>query len=389
MPLKLEELIEYLEAHDGLGPAEQDDLWPGYDEEQGDLYLIDWRRLFGSERNEPLFPDPDIEEFDGSLVEEIGSAMGQGPPVDEAQAREVADRRPEICAWYQPITFHAFAWGIFLREDCLRSIAADIARWVPPLYYQHPATLAPELLRMSFASLYLHERYHHKTEAHAVRLLVAEQRPCYRSYWNKVYARAARSGGGGPLEEALANADSYRSLGERTYRRFVSSPVYEAAQEYLRWRFPFDPPGYCDAPMYLRDPDFEAGQNLLKSQVQEAVAHPRRTVAEWQFAPNMNESLFGITSDIWLVVPAGRRPTVPTFPLYRPVSTTNVLAALKREFGYAEVKGGKGSHVKLKARELPTQILPDRKDLPPHVLKNIANSLRYRDIGDLLAELGL
>lgn len=116
-----------------------------------------------------------------------------------------------------------------------------------------------------------------------------------------MYAPAARPGGGGALEEALANADSYRRLGEQTYRRFVPDPIYRAAQDYLRWRFPLDPPGYCDAPAYLRDVDNDSGQNTLKSQVQEAVARPYRTVSQWRLAPNMNESLFGITSDIWVI----------------------------------------------------------------------------------------
>jgi len=175
-------------------------------------------------------------------------------------------------------------------------------------------------------------------------------------------------------------------------RRIAGSfdPVFKAAQAYLRWRFPHDPPGYCDAAQYLSGSDNQAGQNVLKSQVQEAVARPYRTVSQWRLAPNMNESLFGITSDIWIVVPAGSRPTVPTFPLYRPASTTKVVASLKRDFGYTEAKGGKGSHVKLKGRDLPTLILPGgRKDLSPVVLKNIAVALGFRDPGELLAYLGL
>ena len=227
--------------------------------------------------------------------------------------------------------------------DCLRSIAVDIARWVPRLHHAHPGSLAPSLLRMSFASLYLHEVYHHKTEAHAIRLAVVERKPCYRRYWNSVYAPVVRPSGGGALEEALANADSYRRLGEQTYRRFVADPIYRAAEDYLRWRFPLDPPGYLrDAPAYLRDVDNEAGQNMLKSQVQEAVARPYRTLSQWRLAPNMNESLFGITSDIWVVVPPGARPTLPTFPLYRPASTTKLVALAQARVRLRRGQGRQG-----------------------------------------------
>jgi predicted RNA binding protein YcfA (HicA-like mRNA interferase family) len=241
---------------------------------------------------------------------------------------------------------------------------------------------------MAFASLFLHEAYHHKTEALAVRLAVAERRPCYRRYWHAVYRPAV--GTTGPLEEALANADSYRRLSENTYRRFVPNEILEAARDYLRWRFPKDPPGYRDAPAYLSNPSFDVGQNTLKSQVQEGVDPPHRTVSQWRVAPNMNESLFGFSSDIWIVVPPGGRPRLPTFPLYRPASTDDLVRALRRAFGYSSVKGGKGSHMKLKASDLPTLILPGgRKDLSPVVLKNVARALGFGDPGDLLKYLGL
>src|SRR5262249_34546238 len=156
-------------------------------------------------------------------------------------------------------------------------------------------------------------------------------------------------------------------------------------RSYLDWRFDKDPPGYCDAPKYLKDGPNETGQNTLKSQVQEGVGRPYRTVSQWRIAPNMNESLFGFSSDIWIVVPRGSRPRLPTFPLYRPASTDDLIRALRSTYGYATVKGGRTSHVKLKASGRPTLILPGgRKDLSPIVLKNTAHALGFRDPGDLL-----
>lgn len=378
MTLKASDIVEYLEQEGQLGAPDGDDGWPEYDEGQGVLHRVDWGQLFGGGDGE-LFDDPE-------LVDEIGSNFGRGEPKGEADVLDVASRRPEVCAWYQPIHFHGMAWGIFLMDDCMRQIARDIARWVPR--GMNSWAVGPQLLRVAFSSLFLHEAYHHKTEAHSIRLMVAERTPCYRSYWDRVYAPAARSKTTGPLEEALANANSLHRMREARYRE--ASPVHEAAQRYLEWRFKHDPPGYCEAPKYHRPADYEVGQNILKSQVQEGKSKPFRTVSQWNLAPNMNESLFGITSDIWTVVRPGARPSIPTFPLYRPASTRSVVAALMRQYGYTEAKGGKGSHVKLKAPGRPTVILPGgRKDLSPVVLRNTAIALGFRDPGSLLLHLGL
>lgn len=390
MGLNVAQIVAYLNDEQQLGSPEASP-WPAYEPDQGDLYLIDWRGLFGGERNEPIFQELD----DPELADAVASALGRGAPESGSpEAAGMAGRRPEVCAWYQPIHFHGLGWGIFIREDCVRSIAVDIARFVRPTggrggYGGGAWSYLPELLRMAFASLFLHEAYHHKTEALAIRLHVAERTPCYHSYWSKVYEPLARPGAAGPLEEALANANSFQRLAEGAYRRYVSLEVYQATRCYLKWRFPHDPPGYRDAGKYLSPPKFDDVQNQLWSQVQEAEVKPFRPAAQWRMAPNMNESLFGLSSDIWLVVPAGRGPSLPTFPLYRPVATRAIESALT-EHGYTRVKGGKGSHIKLKASNMPTLVLPGgRKDLSPTVLKSVAVALGFPGIGELLDELNL
>jgi hypothetical protein len=243
---------------------------------------------------------------------------------------------------------------------------------------------------MAFASLFLHEAYHHKTESFAIRLDITERTPRYRNYWAKVYEPASRPRGGGPLEEALANADSFRRLNEPAHARSVPRDLVRSTRDYLTWRFPFDPPGYSAAHSFLGNEANFDGQNLLKSQVQEGIAKPFRTVDQWRMAPNMNESLFGLSSDIWVLVRKGGVPTLPTFPLYRPVPSLKLEKALRISYGYSRVKGGgKGSHVKLKAPGYPTLILPgDRKDLSPVVLKGVAADLGFRDVGEFLVAIG-
>lgn len=383
MALTVGEILEHLELEGEFGPP-QTSVWPSYDPAEYDAYLIDWRGLFGVSNREPIFQGVD----DPELADWIGTNLGAGEPRGD-DSREVADRRPEVCAWYQPIHFFGHDWGIFILDDCVRRIAGDIARWVPRSVGASVWALQAPLLQMSFASLFLHEAFHHKTESFAIRLDVTERTPRYRTYWGSVYAPAARPKGGGPLEEALANADSYRRLNEPAHARFVPRDLVRSTRDYLTWRFPFDPPGYSAASSYLTNGPNLAGQNLLKSQVQEGVAKPFRTVSQWRMAPNMNESLFGLGSDIWTLVKRGRTPRLPVFPLYRPVPSLKLEKALGQTYGYSRVKGGKGSHVKLKAPGYPTLIMPgDRKDLSPVVLKGIAGDLGFRDPGEFLAAVG-
>jgi hypothetical protein len=71
-------------------------------------------------------------------------------------------------------------------EDCGITCVPDAnlagAHPAPPSY-----TLAKALVRAAFASLFLHEAYHHKTESHAIRLHVVQQLSCFGPYFWKVY----------------------------------------------------------------------------------------------------------------------------------------------------------------------------------------------------------
>lgn len=381
------DVLEFLDNHDQIGPADQNP-WPGYEPDEFDTYQLDWRRLFDEDELDLQPPD----SLDEMFLPRIRDAWGAGPPViGSDEAEQMAGRRPEVCAWYQPIHFHGPEWGIFILDDCLRAMAIDMARFAPQRTRSGYSSLdAQGICRMAFATLFLHEVFHHKIESFAIRLHAIEGVHCYRRYWNMVYSPLTRPGAAGPLEEALANADSYQRLTEPTYARRAEGDTRSAARDYLKWRLPFDPPGYRDAVHYLNRDDFDAGQYKLFCQIQEGTQTPSRTASDWAFAPGVMKGFFNIASDIWVVVPRGRSPLLPTFPLYRPVPTARLESKLHAKFGYDRVPGGKGSHVKLKSAGRPTVMLPgNRKDVSPVVLRNTAKSLGFRDPGELLAALGL
>jgi hypothetical protein len=245
------------------------------------------------------------------VVDEINSLIGKG---DEGVNLNPEDGRGsggwDTCAWYQPIHFFCADWGIFIKESCVLSAAADISRffWRPvPTHLRR--VYANACIRAAVYVYFLHEHYHHKIECLGIRLEVASAQPWYVPYFRRVYSPSL--GTDHVLEESLANADAFRRLREPRYLRSISVGVTEATQRYLSARFPSAPPGYRKAVDFLTDKKFDDGENLLQAQFVEATTIPGRPVWIWNFAPRMTQSMFTVESNIWAIVSASSAPVLP------------------------------------------------------------------------------
>lgn len=382
------DIVALLERDGALGTPSQSP-WPTH---EGDVLPVDWSELFPSRGRggvEALdTPDRWEPDFDDDFLSELGELAGSGSrPSDRGAGDWVV--QPDVCAWYQPIHFHGLDWGIFIDEDCLLRLAIDIAHIGAhsPRDKWELRQLAKAAVRAAFATLFLHEQYHHKTESHALRLHVVERTPRYETYFRSVYGPLLSASSDDLHEEALANANSYRRLSTSPYSKWLGPSVVHATRAYLDWRFPLEPPGYRKAVDVLATDTFEDLEFLLKSQVQEGAAVPFRHPGDWLMAPRMSQSFFDCRSDIWTIVRPGASGVLPTGPAYPSVSTRSMVKAL-RQLGYDTTSGGKGSHVKLKADGKPPLIIPGgRKDLSPVVLRNLAKALGYKNAQQLVDEL--
>jgi predicted RNA binding protein YcfA (HicA-like mRNA interferase family) len=92
----------------------------------------------------------------------------------------------------------------------------------------------------------------------------------------------------------------------------------------------------------------------------------------------MITALADIDDSIYIVLPKGAKP------IFRPtwvdpgatVSTRVLVGALTKHYGYQEVQGGKGSHVKLKKPGAPTITLAgNRPVLSPGIVKQALDAL--------------
>jgi hypothetical protein len=391
MALKPIDIVTMLDRDDALAPADESP-WPTH---EGDVRPVDWSGLFpergrggleaiDADEVDPFEPDLD-EEFLGELAERAGTGQSSNP------SREGFTTQPDVCAWYQPLHFHGLDWGIFVKEDCMLRLALEIAAFVPhrPRSQRELYILAKATIRSAFASLFLHEHYHHKTESFGLRVHVVEQVPRYTHYFRAIYKPLLAAGSDDLHEEGLANADSFRRLPTQPYLGWLGRMIVDATQTYLRFRFPYDPPGYRRAADLIWDPDFIYYQDLLMSQMGEGVQVPVRDTADWLIAPRINQSFFSCRSDVWTIVQPGGRRVLPAGLPYPSVSTDALIKGL-RHLGYERKSGGKGSHVKLAADGRPILILPgNRKDLSPVVLRNTAKALGYRNPQDLVESLGV
>lgn len=298
---------------------------------------------------------PIVESSEGATVHRVTRRLegGGGQPPEPH------------CAWYSPIHFFGHGWGIYIREGCVLSIAADIATFVDwPRVHLSSAAIARQLLRTAFYAFFLHEQFHHKVESLGLRLLVATDTDRYRPYKGKVYRPTFLSSA--CLEESLANAESLRRLDEPRYVQRIDPAIRAGLRQFLRAAIAMQPPGYREGLNFVREEDYRAGLYKLQSQILDASLTPRTPHASWSVAPNMITALADISDSIYMVLPRGARP------IFRPswvdpgttVSTKDLVGALTKHYGYEHVSGGKGSHVNLQKPGAPTITLAGK--LPAH-----------------------
>jgi len=392
-----ERIVEWLDENDATHLGQSP--WRTVSEDE-DVFRIDWTRIFPSQRpgvrgqndwdvsgdewqvSDEIAPSRDTQEF----ITQIREALETGPPSQDEGPNMVERTGWDTCAWYQPMHFFGHDWGIFIRRDCIREIAAQIAWFLPNGTPFSPALLKA-LIRAGFAALFLHEQFHHKVESLGIRLHVVERSCRYIPYQEGVYKPTY--GTDDNLEEALANADAFLRSKTSPYSTWMGKSVVAALQTYLKWRFPFDPPGYRKAQNYLTTKKLDRGVDLLHGQVQEALLKPSRASEEWEIATRLHQSLFKVTDHLWEVVPHGHtNPMLPGAAAYPSVSTLQ-LVKLAEKHGWTVKEGaGKGSHVRMKRPNSPSLTIPgNRRDVSPGVVKAALKAFGGYKLDDLAALL--
>jgi predicted RNA binding protein YcfA (HicA-like mRNA interferase family) len=329
-----------------------------------DLHPVDVEGLMGEEIDHAEWND-----FDPDVVDRVLSG--------DSRLRDRAGAVPaiEVLAWYQPIHFFGNQWGIFIREEGLLDLAADLAASRPSnLQRSNPHADFWFLVRSAFSFLFLHEQYHHKIESAAIRMHITEQRPVYPRYARAIWP--AVGGTNRDLEEALANADAHYRFGtQKPYSNFARGRERAYVRDWMEDLFANSPPGYKRALNYLRRSSFDPAEGLLLGQVQEATETPRRrSTDDFMQAEHLTHSLFNLKQNVWTLVPKGARSILPSKDLI-PGLTRIRLERFLRKTGWEETALGKGSHSVWRRDGSGMITLPHQKDLSKTVLKSTAKTL--------------
>ena len=378
-------LITMLERDDSLELNSEEKT---YTEEQEPI-SVDYERLFPPKMGQDGNDDWDLygdqwdvqdEELENDIIKAAMAGVYSGEDIFRGESPDwpsditrTGSGIWDTCAWYQPIHFFGYDWGIFIREDCLKTNAIRIASYLqldrPP---KNRSLLAKAVLRASFITFFLHEHYHHKVESLGFRMHVIQGTSAYLPYKRKIYRKTLKTDD--CIEEGLANASAYRRLASSPYNNFVGDSVRRAAREYLKWSFRYDPPGYRLASNLL-GAGFTQTENLLKGQVKESQLKPKQSRDDWENSPDIMRPFFRVDQNIYTVVSKGKRSILPTTTDPKSCST-QAMTKIYEGRGYKAVPGGKGSHVKLKKPGSKTMILPgNRKDLSCGVIKEALKAI--------------
>jgi predicted RNA binding protein YcfA (HicA-like mRNA interferase family) len=348
-------------------------VWPG-EPEGFDVLDIDWSAVQDADPNigQETEAHPRWREVEFELDRRSRGEF-EFPP------EEVLD----ALAWYLPIHYFGPAWGIYIREDAILDLASMILGRLDP-WDRGNLQIVQATVQAALTILYLHEAFHHKVESFAVRLEVVERGRRYLRYQRNVYQPL--SGSDDQLEEGLACAEMIRRLGEPTYRRGLPDSVRRATVEFLRDWIPRLPPGYRQGVSLAEPESYEAARAQLSSQLQEGRPYTSRNADDWALVPHSYRGFFNWKTIVHVIVPIGTAPIVPWFATPIPGLSVSSRDAERvvRSAGYELVTGGKGSHLKYRAKGRPMVIIPDgRKDLSLRVLKSIAESLNLRSVRQL------
>jgi predicted RNA binding protein YcfA (HicA-like mRNA interferase family) len=351
--------------------------WDG-DLDEHDVRDIDWDdvlqdRIDSKTENQSDNGNANWDQASGEIIRRSSGSQSPPPPISV-----------DALAWYAPIHRFGLNWGIYIHESSIVMIAGHIGTYLKPGIVIRPG-ITQQLSRMALSILYLHEAFHHKIESFATRLEVVKRQKVYVPYQQNVYGKLL--GTDELAEEALACCEMYLRLKEKTYRRGVSDPVYDATIAMLDDWIPTLPAGYRMAEIVLNGlSPFEETRNELLSQINEGRIKSTQSYKEWEIASQMTRGLFSWREVAYALIPKGTKSVVPWFSqdVASLSISTRELEKLIRSLGYIEKAGGKGSHRKFEHESLTTIILPNaREALSPGVLRSVARSIGAGSIREL------
>jgi hypothetical protein len=205
------------------------------------------------------------------------SGHGAAPTLTDDQWAALKDKRgsffldlkrlpSDAIAFYRPFHVEPFeAWGIYVLVDRLLRYGQGV-RLQLPIFGELSDSV---FLHLVLFEMFHHEFFHHLVESAATTIEILASAlgapiPSYLGYRDKAWARAFTWHRHQPLEEALANAYAYNSLGfisrvKTGYKDYLVG-LYQSA---LKRHWLLEPKGYREAEHYISGAQVAGCTDLL------------------------------------------------------------------------------------------------------------------------------
>ena len=179
-----------------------------------------------------------LEPEDSIGIEGDGQGFS-GPLTD----KDLGEWSTDALAYYLPFHFYKSRWGIYLR-------ASGIAYLAQKLKQAYPSASDPRYLEVARHVLYEHEFFHFHTETAASIAEVGRLKNLYRGYFADTPAA--------DHEEAMANAQAFRSLNTKKHRLFRDS-VHDWMSN--------QPGGYGKFLQWVLPEEFKCGRRAIGAKI--------------------------------------------------------------------------------------------------------------------------
>ena len=317
--------------------------------ETENFYPLDTEKIGKLNREEP----ESLSEI-ASRVREMLAKEGQGliwgQRLDPGRITGELDGTQiwDFLAWYQPLHSFGEDWGIYVTQSGILKIADEISAFCsgPP-----PRDFEALLVLAAYECLLQHEYFHYKVESFGIRLSLADR--CNPRRWIDYKARVYRPtlGSDSNLEEAMANAFSYKIINSSrgSLMKILGDKMSDSTARWMYSSWSTAPPGYRKADKYLGK-EFVDGCHELMNQIVTANKTHTEDNSDWVGSLNLINPLVSIKHRIFVVVDGPSRSFLPELDAF--ANSLSSARKFLRENEFEYYGSGKGDHEKFKNHKL-------------------------------------
>lgn len=289
----------------------------------------------------------------------------------------------DILAWYQPIHFYGDNWGIYIFDSGIIEVMTSIFSYLPSVDGSQKLLMTKNIQAIAIEILRLHEEYHHRLEAFAIKQHIASGNILYPAYNDSVFLPTRDQTPCMCPEERLCDAYVYRAL-QTWLRPKVSTDIFLAVMNSWKNHMAIALGPYAGSLNLTTKSKFTNEQDLVLGQIVTSDISPNLHTVEKKFLHEYTKPIRELTENVYIVHDSDIKTYIPG--VHQFAAPRRKVEKLILAKGYTETKEGDGSHTKYKKPGSPMIVLTKSREQSQTVLKSVAKALNL-DLQEFLAEV--